>query len=54
MNLERVISLVMEFDGFFLVAWILLLAAAFAMSFREPPLAAPALEPGKPANSRRS
>jgi len=39
MNLERMISLGMEFDGCFLVAWILVLAAAFASTFLESPVA---------------
>jgi hypothetical protein len=33
MNLERIISVGMDFDGCFLVAWILVLAAAFASPF---------------------
>ena len=39
MNLERIISVGMDFDGCFLIAWILVLAAAFASSFRESPVA---------------
>ena len=34
MNLERIISVGMDFDGCFLIAWILVLAAACASSFR--------------------
>jgi|KBSMisStandDraft_5_1062788.scaffolds.fasta_scaffold04095_5 hypothetical protein len=44
MNLERIISVGMDFDGCFLVAWILVLAAAFAFTFRDSPIAAHALE----------
>lgn len=39
MNLERIISVGIDFDGCFLVAWILVLAAAFAWTFRESPVA---------------
>ena len=44
MNLERIISVGMDFDGCFLVAWILVLTAAFALTFRDSPVAARALE----------
>ena len=54
MNLERIISVGMDFDGCFLVAWLLVLAAAFALTFRESAFAARAAEAGKIANNRRS
>ena len=53
MNLERIISAGMEFDGCFLVAWILVLAAAFVETFLESPVTAHVLELGKAANKRR-
>ena len=53
MNLERIISVGMDFDGCFLVAWILVLAAAFVLTFLEYPAAAHAFEVSKTVKERR-